>query len=395
MSPSCPHCSSPLPEGAIDRVREIATCPGCQRLVDVQPLLAVAAQSPGAAGVEAPRRMRPVVALPAGLTIAHEGHDGIVIGYRGEAERRTLIITRRWRRVKHYVMASVVLGLGFWWSRAVAEDGIGVWTSIAAVMLLGWVWMLAGMLFNRTTIRVEPTRISVSHGPLPSPILARSVELPVLRIKQLFAKKAGSFEVRAALVDGQELTLVRPLVSAEQALFIEQQLEQQLGLVDFEVPGEVGGVLAVGSLPGPAKLAIGAASALPLVIMVGVGGLVFALFPKTRLSGQLELGGPADAVTFAPNDCDSGQPTGYFGVELRGEQAPGIRVRVVQDPVRGPAVVVHNGGSQQSLTAADCELLEVRVRPTNTTVNDVRVLEGSLDARCSSLRGRVDFEGCY
>jgi len=67
-------------------------------------------------------------------------------------------------------------------------------------------------------------------------------------VKQLFSKekinhgKNGthySYTVQAKMADGRSETLVRGLTEAEQALYIEQQLEQFLGIKDEAVPGEL------------------------------------------------------------------------------------------------------------------------------------------------------------
>ena len=66
-------------------------------------------------------------------------------------------------------------------------------------------------------------------------ILFRDRTVTRAELKQLYAAKWGAlYEVGAELNDGSKLSLVRPLVSQEQALLVvEQHIEQHLGIVDF------------------------------------------------------------------------------------------------------------------------------------------------------------------
>jgi len=81
-----------------------------------------------------------------------------------------LVLTRRWLRTKHYgmvVILSVLTGGLIWMWQMRGFEG---WMAITAFFLVGWDFMLMGMLVNSTTITVGDDTIDVRHGPLPSPL---------------------------------------------------------------------------------------------------------------------------------------------------------------------------------------------------------------------------------
>lgn len=107
------------------------------------------------------------------------------------------------------------------------------------------VYMLLTRLFNHTRITVTADRVQVSHGPLPWP---GACSIPTSRIDQLFCKEIRRttnhglslrYEVWAEMTDGTQSRLVHIGLSAEQALFMEQQIEKALGIQDREMPGEL------------------------------------------------------------------------------------------------------------------------------------------------------------
>lgn len=90
------------------------------------------------------------------------------------------------------------------------------------------------------------------------------------------------------------------------------------------------------------------------------------------------------------------RPTAFFGVELTAKEAHGTVVRVLRDPVRGTLIVVERGGGKPIvLSPEECTTLQVQVTKTNTSINDVWVVEGSARVDCPELNGSVTFDGCH
>jgi hypothetical protein len=110
---------------------------------------------------------------------------------------------------------------------------------------IGLTYAVVCMFLNRTEIRITAGDLSVWHGPVPCPGNCR---LPTGEIKQLFVTenehrgKNGcrySYDVNAMKQDDTKQKLIGNLQDIQQALFLEQKLEQHLGIVPQHVPGEV------------------------------------------------------------------------------------------------------------------------------------------------------------
>ena len=104
---------------------------------------------------------------------------------------------------------------------------------------------MIALFLNKTVIRVTSGELSVSHGPLP---WGGSVRRSLADPKQVYCtekrhhRKHGcgyTYTVEALKRDNSKLTLVGSLEELDQALFIEQQVEQHLKMRNDRVPGEV------------------------------------------------------------------------------------------------------------------------------------------------------------
>ncbi|WP_432797880.1 hypothetical protein [Poriferisphaera sp. WC338] len=101
------------------------------------------------------------------------------------------------------------------------------------------------MLVNKTIIRLDPNALSIKHAPLP---WSGNKSVQTLDIQQLFVRekvnrsKDGNatytYAVHAQTTKNKVIKLVPNIQKAEQAQFIEQQLEKQLGITDQPVAGE-------------------------------------------------------------------------------------------------------------------------------------------------------------
>lgn len=328
--------------------------------------------------------------MPAGLTM-RRWWDGPA----GGDTPGGLEIKRRWLRSKHFAFLAVALllvaGVAHLWSSAFEPAGLRIAATVFASL---FALRLVPMFTNSTTIRVLGDHIEVVHGPLPT-LMFRNQSVSASQVSQLFAAKWGAvYEVGAELKDGSRLSLVRPLVSELQALFVEQVLEKELGIVDYEVGGE----LDAANLPGtPARVSSGLGGAIavgPIVLIIAVVMFLSAFSSSTQ--GSFTLGGDLGDTTFTPDWCESGQLKGFHGVELTSDASPGLTVRAMQDPVRGTLLVVARGGGKPVvITPEECTSLHVRVERGNTNVNDVWAVGGSASADCPALKGTVTFDGCH
>jgi hypothetical protein len=112
---------------------------------------------------------------------------------------------------------------------------------------------------------------------------------------------------------------------------------------------------------------------------------------SAKLSGEFMVDGKA----WKPDSCRSGQVYGFAGVELAA--ADGSRLRFSMLP-SGAADVFHlPAGASQGAGLSDCATMTIA--PQNSTINDIRNVEGKVTADCNvdgkSIKGSVDFGNCH
>ena len=110
-------------------------------------------------------------------------------------------------------------------------------------------YLLLGTFVNRTTIYVGSRTIRLKHEPLPFP---GNVEIETADIDQLFVRErivrrssdsgsryrsACSVEVQCK--DGERKKLINPVADVDTGLWIEEVIEERLGIADRPVRGEI------------------------------------------------------------------------------------------------------------------------------------------------------------
>jgi hypothetical protein len=233
MQLQCNSCRQPIQAADVNIDLGIAKCAVCNSVFSFLDKLG---------SVAAPRE---IIKLPKRFQVDHWGSE--------------LVITKRW--FNHGVWALLAFCI-FW-------DGfLVVWYSAGIGMLLrgskgdGMTWLMLvfpllhvavgigltyGVLctfFNKTIIRVAHGELTVSHGPLPCPGNSRHFTSD---IKQLFCTEKKwrgedsvrrTYNVLALKRDDTQAELVTGFENLDEAVFIEQQVEQHLKITDERVPGE-------------------------------------------------------------------------------------------------------------------------------------------------------------
>jgi hypothetical protein len=120
---------------------------------------------------------------------------------------------------------------------------------------------------------------------------------------------------------------------------------------------------------------------------------------KSKASGSFEAtGGKLGKWTFKPDKCFSGQRQGYFGVLLKRDGDKKHFIKVAKEPATGKTVVtVGIPGTDKGLILKKCKVLKSNVQRTNTTINDIRCLKGSVEIDCPSahFKGKAKFDNCH
>jgi hypothetical protein len=203
----------------------------------------------------AERRERRVVRVPDGLSIERRRADEEARDpYRHEALRRDdLTITWRWRSRKHLGLISFALlwnAFIAFWLTAVAAMG-GPWPMLAfgslfALVGVGLAYAAAAAVVNRTRVDIEGAGLRVGQRPLPT---RAAVRILADEVDQIYVAQTTpythnevpviAYTVRARLRSAREIDLVAHMDTPEQALWVEQQLENCLGIEDRAVLGEI------------------------------------------------------------------------------------------------------------------------------------------------------------
>jgi hypothetical protein len=376
----CSSCQAVIAPANIDRQRELATCGQCGRLIDLRQQPAAPGVAPDSSGQP---RARASVMLPDGMSVTTTATE--------------VVIRRRWLRPKHWFLlllfASAAAYVGHLW----ATVGASAWLVVATLFAVSFNYNLLSMFVNGTAVIAGAHGVQVQHGPLPSPFAFKAA-VKKSEIEQLYSAKHGAlFSVQAKVKSGETLRLVAPLITAEQALFIEQQLERTLGLVDFAVEGELNDGRAV-NVEGKRPTGTASAAALALIIPALIAGAIalIVMATSTEISGRLQASGSAGSWVFEPDDCTSGEREGFGGVVLTASALPARLVRIVQDPVRGNLVVLASQGQpNRVMDDKSCRRFDVQVQRTDTRINKIWAVDGRVAIECDELAGSVVFETCH
>lgn len=219
---SCPFCGASVPVDHVVKGMGMAECPSCNGVFQLD--------RPPQQGTPAPPSTAPEPRdlPPPGLEIARDDHS--------------LIILHDWPRTPGFaLLATAVVMLGPLLS--VVSSGV-VW-SLVLLLIVEVVLVAMGIAFvsNQTSIIVAGGELHVGFQPVPwfgGHVLATDAidQLYVASIASGRRSDRTTYELRAMLRGGTELPLVTGITDRESAMFIEQALERQLGVVDRSVPGE-------------------------------------------------------------------------------------------------------------------------------------------------------------
>jgi len=218
----------------MDRERGLARCTYCDTVVELD--FSRPAPKPRAAHERAP------VAMP----------DHFEVGY----EAGEMVIRWGWFTTKHLIWFVFLIG----WFGVMINEYTGLLSStgpsadasasemLLVVLLHGGFGLamayvtLCGFI-NKTTLRARDGHMNVHHSPLPWPG-SGTVE----GVRQLYSKErehrgrrgrvSYSYELHAVTTSGMR-KLVGRLQEAPQALWLEQTLEEHLGISDRPVGGEL------------------------------------------------------------------------------------------------------------------------------------------------------------
>ena len=229
----CKSCRNPIPAEDINIKLAIAKCGECDAVFSF-------AEELGAQQRESAIAERPVVPAPPRFTVESLGSE--------------LEITKSWFSPAVFFLAFFCViwdgFLVFWYGIAFSHDDspliMFLFPGLHVAVGVSLTYFVICSFVNRTRIKVGMGQLTVRHGPLPWPgnYTLNSVDVEQVFCQSKFhsSKHGGRFtyEVHVVLHDGTKQKLVTGLDDPDQAIFIEQQLEDYLRIEDRRVPGEYG-----------------------------------------------------------------------------------------------------------------------------------------------------------
>jgi hypothetical protein len=171
--------------------------------------------------------------------------DNIELNWQGSALE--IVVVWKGKYFEFLAATAVMLDGAFFYEVLGYSDSVN---SVGVVVSLGMgipatYWAIAGWL-NRTYLKVRPGTLSVRHMPIPWP---GSKEFSRLDIKQLYAyERIGptkydrgmtTYEVHVVTRRRGHQCLISGLETREQAMYIEQEIENHLAIEDETVRGEL------------------------------------------------------------------------------------------------------------------------------------------------------------
>ena len=236
MQLKCKQCGRDIPAEDVNIERLIAKCSACHAVFgfadDVSKTDAVGAPP------DRRRRRRSKVPLPPRFSVEDTG--------------LALRITHTWWRPLFIFLAFFSIAwcgfLVLWYGVAIGTDApifALLFPMIHVAVGIGLLYYTAAGFVNRTYIDVDGREVKITHAPLPWP---GSKAIPVHTLDQLYVTEHRSqnrngvhysYNLNAIDKSGQKLKLVGALSEPDQALYLEQTIEDRLRIEDRPVPGEL------------------------------------------------------------------------------------------------------------------------------------------------------------
>ncbi len=229
MDITCKRCGASIPADDINLQTMAAKCRSCDAV------FSIVDQVPAADGWAAPARLD--VPLPERFTV----------------ERPAGGLRIRWRWFSPAAIFLAIFAV-FWNGFVCAWMGIALAAGAGAFALFGTLHALVGLLVaygavtmfvNSTQVEANYGTLTVRHGPLPA---FGNKDLPRDSLRQLYCVErvrrtrsgsSASYELQAVKADGSSVGVLKGIENAEQALYLEQELERFLGIRDEAVRGEL------------------------------------------------------------------------------------------------------------------------------------------------------------
>ena len=221
----CKNCGAPLSPADFSAQLMAARCPHCQAVFAIS-------------NPATPSIGRPDASLPHTFQMNRTPQGLEIIRSWFEAKVWFILFFAIFWNGFMLVWHGIALSSGMWFMSAfgLIHTGIGLFL----------IYLVLAMFLNSTVIRANATSLEVKTGPLP---WKGDKQINTAEVRQLYCLEkisqgkngtSSSYRVEAVMRDNRRETLIGGLSDPDHALFIEQQIERHLGLIDIPVAGEYG-----------------------------------------------------------------------------------------------------------------------------------------------------------
>ncbi|MEO0561008.1 MAG: hypothetical protein AAF125_02770 [Chloroflexota bacterium] len=236
---TCPNCSEVVPADNVNEDRLVAICPTCDHIFKFNVAGQVVPTKIEGSAPEKPKskqKGKPVAAHPSrSLEVEDDMHTGGVIIRRRYGKGAQLgfltFFTIFWNGF---------LVLWFWSAFASGAYSFAMFGSLHLAVGIGLAYYVLATRFNVTTLTADAQQVRVMTTPI-----FRHVprEFEAGNIEQVFVKrlngKSNQYHVMVQTAsDAEPQLLLHNVHSYQDALFVEQEVERLMGIVDERVPGE-------------------------------------------------------------------------------------------------------------------------------------------------------------
>ncbi|MEM1319986.1 MAG: hypothetical protein AAGG75_06985 [Bacteroidota bacterium] len=225
----CPECNHDIGGEDINIVKAIAKCNNCGALMTLEDNSLY------------PGRRRPEVYMPRGIEMLRLRDElNIDISWRKNGKNNAFLT------LFAFIWNAVILPVAFF-AILSGEFHMLIFMSLHLAVGIGMIYYLLTSFINTTYITVNDYRIHIEHRPLKVPFYPDK-DINIDDIKQLFVdkyvssttngNKNYSYALSAVLRNGRRVKLLKGMQDAQQAQYIEQEVEAFLDIPDEEVKGE-------------------------------------------------------------------------------------------------------------------------------------------------------------
>ena len=224
---NCKNCGNTLQAADINIDKAIAKCPQCDCVFSFEDEL------------DAPVQRLTNIEMPDGIEVLKlRSALDIFIKWRTSKYTFLKLFTIIWDMV---VIPFVVIAIvtGNWIMLAII--------SVHLAVAVGLTYLMIARMLNTTEINVNQYRLQMEHKPIPMPFYGWN-SISVEDVDQVFCQRyVGSttnnvpnyaFKVMVKLKNGNTKRLLQGLTEAQQALYVEQEIEEFLKIKDRRIAGD-------------------------------------------------------------------------------------------------------------------------------------------------------------